>query len=135
MKKSSLVAIGVFVIAVLYFLYIKGYIFANFESVTPRQAYEMIQSDPNVVVLDVRTPEEYAQGHIEGAKLVPVQKLDRYLGEGKLEREKRKKLLVYCRSGVRSVMASRKLADHAFQPYNIKGGINAWRSERLPTTR
>ena len=135
MKKNLLTVAAVLLAGGLYFLYLKGYILANFESLTPKQAYEMIQNDPDVVVLDVRTPQEYAEGHLQGSTLVPVQTIDRALGEGKLEPLKGKKIVVYCRSGVRSVKASRKLADHGFVPYNVKGGINAWKSEGLPVVR
>ncbi|BDY12624.1 rhodanese-like domain-containing protein [Hydrogenimonas cancrithermarum] len=130
MKRTMMIALVAGAAVLLYFLYAKGIIFANFESVTPKRAYEMIQNDPDVVILDVRRPEEYREGHLEGARLIPVQELDRRLAD--LEMLKHKTILVYCRSGIRSVMASRKLAANGFKPYNLKGGINAWKNEGLP---
>ncbi len=122
------------VAAALYFLYSKGIIFANFESVAPSTAYEMIESDPQAVVLDVRTQQEYRQdGHLQKALLIPVQELGKRLGE--LEPYKKRKIFVYCRSGHRSVKAARMLADSGFVPINIEGGINAWKRKGLPVVR
>ncbi len=118
-------------IAGLYFLYSKGIILANFERVKPAVAYEMIKKDPDIVVLDVRTDQEYRQdGHLKGAKLIPLQDLEERLGE--LEPYKKREILVYCRSGHRSVKASRLLADRGFKPLNIDGGIIGWRDAALP---
>ncbi|WP_456390942.1 rhodanese-like domain-containing protein [Hydrogenimonas sp.] len=121
---TALVAIG----ALLFYLYMKGYIFANFESVDVKEAKKLIDSDRNIAILDVRTPEEYRlDGHLANAMLIPVQQLGEQLD--KLERVRDKKLIVYCRSGSRSAMASRILANHGFHPINVRGGINAWKKE------
>ncbi|CAA6810050.1 MAG: Rhodanese-like domain protein [uncultured Sulfurovum sp.] len=115
----------------IYFLYSKGYILTNFESVSAKTAYEMIENDDesNLTVLDVRTPEEFkTDGIIAGAKLIPVDELNRNLDM----LNKSKKVLVYCRSGSRSVYASRILEKNGFVPLNLSGGINAWKSEKLP---
>ncbi len=132
MKKTTLFLLLFVGAAGLYFLYLKGYLFANFESVSPKEAYEMIQNDPETAVLDVRTPGEYAQGHIATARLVPVQRLGEALQKGELKDLRGKKIVVYCRSGMRSAAASRALADRGFKPYNVLGGINAWRGDGLP---
>ncbi|WP_456403070.1 rhodanese-like domain-containing protein [Hydrogenimonas sp.] len=126
---------GLFVIAAgIYFLYSKGIIFANFESVTPEAAYRLVQSDRNVTLLDVRTAQEYRQdGHLAGALLIPVQELKSRLPE--LEPYRSKRILVYCRSGHRSVKASRILADAGFHPVNLEGGIGNWRRHGLPVKR
>lgn len=115
----------------IYFLYSKGYILTNFESVSAKVAYEMLENDDesNVTVLDVRTPEEFKKdGKITGAKLIPVDQLAQNLEM----LDKSKKILVYCRSGSRSVYAARILEKNGFVPLNLNGGINAWKSEKLP---
>lgn len=117
----------------LYFAYSKGWIFADFESVSPKQAYALLQNDENVVLLDVRTPEEFAQEHIEGATLIPVQVLHDNLA--KLQSVKEKKIIVYCHSGSRSVSASRILVKNGFMPLNVSGGISEWKSEGLSVVR
>jgi rhodanese-related sulfurtransferase len=83
----------------------------------------MIESDENITLLDVRTVSEYKEEHLRGTTLIPLQQLDTHTD--KLESRKETKILVYCRSGNRSVAASRILEKHGFTPLNIKGGILA----------
>ncbi len=101
-----------------------------FENVDAKTFYNLMQ-EKDVVILDVRTPQEFVQGHIEGANLIPVQ-VFQYLklgGKG----IKDKKVLVYCRSGNRSVTASRWLESWGVKGvYNLKGGIIEWQAARLP---
>ena len=119
---------------VFYFLYTKGYIFANFEKLSPREAYEMIKKDKDVIILDVRTPEEYNNdGHIKNAILIPLDELKNKVDE--LKKFKNKKILVYCRSGHRSVSASRFLSNLGFKVYNLNGGIIGWKSEGFPVEK
>ncbi len=117
------------VLAVLFFAYQRGYILAPFPSVSAKEAYNMIKNDSNVTVLDVRTKEEYEKdGHIAKATLIPVQVLSNNLN--KLPKDK--KIIVYCRSGHRSVKASRILEENGFHPININGGIKEWKRNNLP---
>lgn len=116
-----------------YFVYAKGWIFSDFETITPAQAYELLNNDTNVTLLDVRSPEEFSQGHIEGATLISLQSLSENLS--KLSDVKDKKIIVYCHSGMRSVSASRILVNNGFVPLNIKGGISQWQNEGLSVER
>jgi len=104
-----------------WFAYSKGWILANFESIDAKQAILLIENDDNVTLLDVRTIQEYKEGHLRDATLIPVQALAQNLGM--LKQDKHKKILVYCRTGSRSVSASRILEKNGFVPINIKGGI------------
>ncbi len=114
-----------------YILYQKGYIFKNYEDITVKNAYNKMLVDTNITLLDVRTKEEILKdGKIENSILIPVQILDKNLD--KLQPYKNRKLFVYCRSGNRSVTASRVLSNAGFKAYNIKGGINEWKKEGLP---
>ncbi len=97
---------------------------ARYIDVGVQQGKEMIDSG-DVFILDVRTQEEYDAGHIRNSTLIPVQELDSRLKE--LPRNK--KILVYCRTGQRSVAASEKLENSGFtQIYNMKGGITEWKN-------
>lgn len=116
-----------FIAVALYFAYSKGWILSNFDSITPAQAQELLKEGDNVVVLDVRTPDEFTQAHIQGAVLMPVQLLSQNLSE--LDDSKNKKILVYCASGMRSVAASRILSENGFTAINLKGGIGQWKSD------
>ena len=104
-----------------WFAYSKGWIFANFQSIDAKQALYLIENDDNVTLLDVRTIPEFKSGHLKGATLIPVQALDKNLGM--LKQDKDKKIIVYCRTGSRSVSASRILEKNGFTPLNVKGGI------------
>jgi len=105
----------------VWFAYTKGWILANFQSVTPKEAITLLQQDENVTLLDVRTPQEFQSGHLPHATLIPLDRLEANLD--KLTPYKRQKILVYCRSGSRSLAASRILEKHGFIPVNIKEGI------------
>jgi rhodanese-related sulfurtransferase len=77
------------------------------------------------LLLDVRTQEEYDAGHIEGSTLIPVDELGNRISE--IEDYKDKTVLVYCRSGNRSVTASNILISNGFtKVHNLLGGIGAW---------
>ena len=105
----------------LYFSYTKGWILADFEFITAKQAEVLIDKDQNVTLLDVRTVDEFKEGHIRGATLIPVSKLEANLV--KLKDSKNKQIVVYCRSGSRSVAASRILKANGFTPLNVKHGM------------
>jgi len=104
-----------------WFAYSKGWILANFESIDAKTAIHLLENDDNVTLLDVRTIEEYKEGHLRDATLIPVQALAENLGM--LKQDKNKKIIVYCRTGNRSVSASRILEENGFTPLNVKGGI------------
>lgn len=81
----------------------------------------------DVVVVDVRTPNEYAQGHIKDAKLINLYDPNFNAQIAKLD--KGTTTLVYCRSGRRSASAMRKMKSAGFNTvYNLSGGIGAWMS-------
>ena len=82
--------------------------------------------------LDVRTPEEYNDGHIQGAVLLPVQELEKRLAEV----PKDKRVYVYCHSGRRSVTASNMLVEGGFSNIeNVEGGIVAWKKAGYPVVK
>ena len=82
--------------------------------------------------LDVRTVEEYKQGHIKGAHLIPVQVLDKHLAEVPKDRQ----VYVYCHSGARSSRAAKLLADKGYTKIeNVVGGIEAWKAAGYPVVK
>lgn len=122
-----------FIALTIYFAYSKGWILTDFENISPTQAQELLNKDNNTVLLDVRTPDEFSSGHIQGATLMPVQLLSQNLTE--LDEIKNKKIIVYCASGMRSISASRTLSDNGFTVLNMRGGIGQWKSDGLPITQ
>ncbi|UCE29399.1 MAG: hypothetical protein JSV85_01310 [Candidatus Bathyarchaeota archaeon] len=96
-------------------------------------AYDMIMngSFPDIVVLDVRRQDEYDVGHIYGAIWIPHTELEGRIDE--LADHKNHEIIVYCKSGVRSAIASDILDSHGFtEIYNMLGGIQAWQSAGHP---
>lgn len=91
-------------------------------------AFQAKMQDDNVVLLDVRTPEEVAGGKIEGALEIDVLADD---FEQKIQNlEKDKTYLVYCKAGSRSARACKVMEKAGFQDlYNLKGGYTAWSSK------
>lgn len=115
-------------LVILFVLYSKGIILADFDFISPKEVKEMIENkENNVTILDVRTDVEYnTVGHIKNAILIPVQTLETKLDT--LEKFKNYKIIVYCASGSRSVSASRILKKYGFTPYNMNGGISNWKN-------
>lgn len=84
------------------------------------------------VFIDVRTPGEYAEGHVKGAKLIPLQELAGRMNEVPKDRQ----VYVYCRSGRRSAEASAMLVKAGYTHIeNITGGIEAWKAAGFPVVR
>lgn len=102
----------------------------NYENVDVNGFAELI-ADTNVVVLDVRTASEYAEGHIQGAVLID-QGQDDFIEKAKAALPIDKKIAVYCRSGRRSANAAGRLADIGYKCVNLKGGIIAWKEANKP---
>ena len=91
-------------------------------------ANDMINNNtgyPNLLVLDVRTIEEYNDAHLHNVTLIPVDELEGRLAE--LESYNDTEIIVYCRSRSRSLQASNILVTNNFSKiYNMLGGITAW---------
>ena len=101
--------------------------------VGPVEATSMINHQ-NAVVLDVRKDDEYSQGAIVNAIHIPLEEIDNHLK--KIEKYKDKSIIVYCRTGSRSVSACSKLKKHGFDAvFNLGGGVLAWQKDNLPLVK
>jgi len=101
------------------------------ETVSPTDAAEVIASDSDVVVLDIRTPEEYSAGIIEGAINIDFYEPDFAAQLDTLDKDTH--YVVYCRSGSRSGQAMGVFADLAFaEVTEVDGGIANWYGTGLP---
>lgn len=87
----------------------------------------------SVQLVDVRTPQEYAEGHIDGALNINVQSED-FQQTVKNELSKDSIILIYCRSGKRSLKAAGILTRLGYKVINLKGGIIEWKEAGLPET-
>jgi rhodanese-related sulfurtransferase len=97
---------------------------AEYKKITAEDAKKIIDSDERFIVLDVRTKEEYDEGHIKNAVFMPYDETDSLAGS--LIPEKDAKLLVYCRTGRRSELAAEALLKMGYTDVSDFGGINDW---------
>lgn len=81
----------------------------------------------------MRTEEEFAEGHIEGAMIIDQKESD-FVEKVKAQIPKDKIIAIYCRSGRRSANAAERLATLGYKSVNLKGGIIEWREAGLPVT-
>jgi len=90
------------------------------------------QSPIPFTFIDVRTAKEFAQGHISGAVLIPIEELAKRINEVPHDRQ----VYLYCHSGTRSARAATLLAKHGFTRIeNIVGGIVAWKAKGYEVTQ
>jgi rhodanese-related sulfurtransferase len=126
MKRVPRVVVIVFIVivaAALYYTYFLGAQKGQYGDVTVQEAKRLIEEKPNLVVLDVRTPSEYEDGHLPRAINIPVDDLLGRLDE--LDRSD--EILVYCRTGNRSTRAVGYLNDNGFTRLgHMVDGIVAW---------
>ena len=105
------------------------------EDITPEEALALIENNrgnPDFVILDVRTPEEFADGYIEGA--INLDYHAENFSDELNKLDKNKTYLVYCRSGKRSAGALNMMEELGFnEAYNMLGGIIDWEEAGLPT--
>lgn len=102
------------------------------DAMDPAQANAWIASQKNLQLVDVRTPQEYAEGHLPGAKNIPLDEVGARMGEV----AKDKPLLLYCHSGRRSGMALKAFREKGYdQAQHMRGGIAAWGAAGFPVVR
>lgn len=95
---------------------------------------ERLSEDPSVQLVDVRTPEEYAAGHLPGAANID------WLAEGFIDQARTlldpaRPVMLHCRTGKRSAAAAAKLAAAGFRVANLLGGYQAWTEDGRPVLR
>lgn len=128
--KSKLISL---IITIMYAIQLSGCNHNNgIMSVSAAKFEKEIKTD-TVQLLDVRTPQEYAGGHIEGAININVQSDDfQQLAEKDLSKDST--VLVYCRSGRRSLDAAKILSELGYKVVNLKGGIIEWENCNFPVS-
>ena len=93
-------------------------------TVTPQEAHRIMNDEADYVLLDVRTPGEYKQRHINGAKLIPLDELGRRAA-AELP-DKQTTVLIYCQSGARAARAAKMLTEMGYTGVLSFGGIMKW---------
>ena len=100
---------------------------AAYMNITAEEAKQIMDSEEGYIILDVRTQEEYDQGHIPGAVVISHEEIAEKAEE--VLTDKDQLILVYCRSGNRSKDASEKLVKLGYTNIVEFGGINTWPNE------
>ena len=95
----------------------------TYEQISPQEAKKRMDNEEDVIILDVRTQEEYDSGHIKNAVCLPNEDI---LSEPDILPDKGQQILVYCRSGNRIKQAAQKLADMGYENVLEFGGILDW---------
>ena len=102
---------------------------STYEQITAEQAKTIMDTEKDYVIIDARTEEEFAEGHIENAILIPEYEIARR-AEKELP-DKEQLILVYCRSGRRSKIASEELVKLGYTNVKEFGGIIDWPYETV----
>ena len=97
---------------------------STYEQITAEQAKNIMDTEKDYIIIDARTEEEFAEGHIEDAILIPESEIS-FRAEKELP-DKNTLILVYCRSGRRSKIASEELVKLGYTNVKEFGGIIDW---------
>ena len=124
MKKWSLLILGLLLLLTACSSPTKNNQEMVFLNITAEEARKLMDSEKDRIILDVRSQEEYDQGHIPGAILIPDTEIEAKAAD--LLPDKDQLILVYCRSGRRSKLAAQSLADLGYTNIREFGGILDW---------
>jgi len=107
---------------------------ATAKDITQVELQQLIQSEQKIILLDVRTVEEFVEGHIPNAVNIPHKELEARLAE--LAGAKETQIVIYCRSGRRAEVAKQVLVKSGFsQLDHLTGDFNGWTSSKLPMVK
>ena len=102
------------------------------KNISSTQAKALLAKDKKVMILDVRTPEEFQQARLHGAKLIPISELERRVQEVPRDRP----IFVYCSVGARSASAAGFLASQGYKEiYQMSDGLVGWYKNGYPIER
>ena len=100
----------------------------KYSNINEEELQKMVKENKEVLILDVRTVDEFRSGHIPKSKNIPVQELSSKVGT--LDSYKNDEVIVYCASGARSASVARVLSRNGFNKiYNLSGGIFSYRGK------
>ncbi|MBF0172306.1 MAG: rhodanese-like domain-containing protein [Magnetococcales bacterium] len=133
-ENGALVLMGM----VFLFLMLRGPLLAHYYRIGSMSVHELSQrlaASPSPLLIDVRTPAEYAGGHVREARSYPLGSLGSKVEEVK-KAARDKDVVVICRTGNRSLMGSVTLKRHGMQKvYNVPGGMMHWEGQGYPVKR
>lgn len=117
---------------ILYLLALLGLVSCNgYKSLSADEFQQMLADNPDAQLLDVRTPAEFAEGHLPGALNIDWRDKD-FLQQVEVQLDPQQPVLVYCRSGKRSSDAAKALHEAHFKVFNLRRGFLAWSNAGKP---
>jgi phage shock protein E len=97
------------------------------KEITATELKKLLNSEQKILIVDVRSKEEYEEVHIDGSYLMELPKFNQETLEQKCASiENLKTVIFQCKSGVRSKIAMQHLEKFSYETYNLKGGISSW---------
>ena len=121
MKHKYLVLVMALIMTTVFIL---GSCGTGYKKISQDEAMKIMDEESGYLIVDVRRPDEFAEGHIEGAINVPNEGIAEEMPEELPDKDQL--LLIYCRTGRRSKEASEKLAKIGYKNVYEFGGINTW---------
>jgi len=101
----------------------------GFRSITPLEAKTLIETRKDLLLVDVRSPDEFQGGSLPGAHLIPFWDFTK----GRYDLPRDKPILLICAVGGRSLACGQMLTAQGYREvYNLKGGLEAWAEQRVP---
>ncbi len=102
----------------------KIYLDNRYRTINPKEAKERLEADESILLIDVRTPEEFAQSHIPNSISIPLNRIEADIG--KVAQDKNAEMIVYCLSGRRAAAACSQLTAMGYRNVSNMGGIQSW---------
>ena len=125
MKKIGIIALFILALAATVLA-------AGYRDIRAAEARNLLATKKNAYLLDVRTPDEFRQGRLQGAVLIPINEVERRIGEIPRNRP----IVVYCAVGSRSGLVAAFLAQKGYREvYNVTDGIVGWYRNGFPVIR
>lgn len=128
MKKFSVLALGLLTLALFSLNALAAQEKGSYRYLPPGETKKFLEENPEAVLLDVRTPDEYEQVHIPGSVLIPDYELPSRMASELPD--KNVPIVVYCRSGNRSRASALRLIQAGYKRVYDAGGINSWPYEK-----
>jgi len=129
---TGIILAAVLAIIVVVAWAVNAYRNKGFKTVSSDEFARIIGDTDTVQLVDVRTKEEYEEGHISNALLIDYYSYN-FEEQAIAKLSKEKTVAVYCRSGRRSAAATRKLVKLGYEVVNLDGGILAWERAKMPS--
>ncbi|MGQ9820174.1 MAG: rhodanese-like domain-containing protein [Candidatus Kapaibacteriales bacterium] len=119
----------IFITLIVIYIVRKVFLYRSVKHYTPADVATKLKKDRNVILLDVRTPQERKRDYIKGSFHIPL--YDITAEQKELLKFRDKEIICYCRTGNRSLIAASKLYKLGFNSANLKGGIIFWNKAGL----